>query len=172
MDFTDFNDSQLTEKQERPSFLTVLSILSFISIGFSLIASLFELISGPMTTNQLEENKIELLKQADEMRSLDFEGGATMLEKIQRMTEALNANFYSASIVSIVILLVGLFGVISMWRARKIGFHFYIIYSLLSIIQIYFFISASDIPLPIVLWNLFFSALFTIMYSRNLKWMS
>lgn len=165
-------DEISTGREPRPSFLTVLCVLSFIFIGFSILFGLFGLAQGPMSEDKMIEMKVELTKSADEMRSLDMEGFAGMMEKISRMSESINANFYSSSILSLIIMGLGLFGVIKMWKGFKIGFHLYIGYSLLTIIQVYFFVSPADIPTFIVVWNLLFSALFIFMYSRNLKWLS
>jgi hypothetical protein len=70
------------------------------------------------------------------------------------------------------VLLIGLLGALMMWQAKKLGFHLYIGYSLLAIIQIYFFVSPSDVPSFVVIWGLLMSVLFVFMYSRNLKWMT
>lgn len=160
------------EREPRPSFLTVLCVLSFIFIGFSLLFGLIGISQGPQSEEQMIDQKIELAKAADEMRTLDMESFAVMMEKISRMSVSINANFYSSSILSLIIMGLGLFGVIKMWKGFKLGFHLYIGYSLLTIVQVYFFVSPTDIPTFVVVWNLLISALFVLMYSRNLKWLS
>lgn len=165
-------DNLTPQKEPRPSFLTVLCILSFIFIGFSLVFGIIGVLNGPLSSDQITEQKVELTKSADEMRSLDMESFAVMMEQIQRMSESLNANFYASSILSVVVIVLGFMGVLQMWKGKKLGFHLYIGYSLLSIMQIYFFVSPADIPSFVVIWNLIISAIFVFMYSRNLKWLS
>lgn len=165
-------DNPTSHKAPRPTFLTVLCILSFIFIGFSFAFGLVGLFGGPLSEEQMLEQKVELTKSADEMRSLEMDSFAEMMEKIQRMSESINTNFYASSILQVLVMGLGLYGVLLMWKGKKLGFHLYIAYSLLSIIQIYFFVSPSDIPSFVVIWNLIISAIFVFMYSRNLKWLS
>lgn len=160
------------KNEQRPTFLTVLCVLSFVFIGLSLLFGLFGIASGPMNEEQLLETTVQMTKSADEMRSLDMESFAVMMEQIGRMSVSINNHFYANGLVSIVVMVIGLFGIIKMMQGNKLGFHLYIIYSLLSIGQLYIFVSPADIPSFVVIWNLLFSGLFVFMYSRNLKWLS
>ncbi len=161
------------EKQpaERPTFLKVLCILSFISIGLSLIFSLGSLVGGPQSEEEMIAQKVQLLEANEELRDSGMTGMADMMEQITRMNESINANFYSASIVSILALLIGFYGVFSMWQGKKLGFHLYIVYSLISVGQLYLFVSPADIPTIAIVFNLIVAAVFVFMYSRNLHWM-
>jgi hypothetical protein len=172
MENFDTIDNSGNQKQPRPSFLTVLCILSYIWIGFTILFGLLGIASGPMNEEEILTQKVELAKSVDEMRSLDMESLAVMMEKIQRMSESVNANFYASSIVSMLVIGLGLVGVLQMWKGKRLGFHLYIGYSLLTIMQLYFFVSPADIPSIVVIWNLIISAVFVILYSRNLKWLS
>ncbi len=164
-------ENQPSQKEPRPSFLTVLSILSFIFIGFSILFGLFGIATGPMNADQLLESSVQISKSADEMRSLDMESFAVMMEQIGRMTVSINNHFYVNGILSLVVMITGLIGVIKMMQGHKIGFHLYIIYSLITIGQLYIFVSPADIPSFVVIWNLVISGIFVLMYSRNLKWL-
>lgn len=165
-------DNQPSGKETRPTFLTVLCVLSFVFIGLSLLFGLIGLAGGPLSEEQLLESTVQLTKSADEMRSLDMESFAVMMEQISRMSVSINNNFYANGLVSIVVIVTGLFGVIQMMKGNKLGFHLYIIYSLLSIGQLYIFVSPADIPSIVVIWNLVISGIFVLMYSRNLKWLN
>lgn len=156
---------------ERPTFLKVLCILSFISIGFSIITTIFSTISGPQSEEQMVAQKIELLEANEELRENGMDGFADMMEQITRMNESINNHFYSASLLSFAALLIGLFGVYSMWQGKKLGFHLYIVYSLISVGQLYIFVSPADIPSIAIIFNLLIAAAFVFMYSRNLHWM-
>jgi hypothetical protein len=115
------------------------------------------------------EQKVELSKSVDEMRSLEMESLAVLMEKITRMSEALNERFYESSLLSIAVFFIGLIGVLFLWKSRKVGIHLYIIYSLLSVLEVYFFVNPQDIPTVVIIWNLLFSGLFVFLYSRNFK---
>ena len=161
-----------SEKEPRPSMLTVVCILSYISIGLGLMAAFSGLIMGPMSEEMMLEQKLEWAKMADELRSVGADGFVQIIEQLDRMTETLNNNHYGNTIVAVINHLIGLIGVIFMWQGRKLGFHLYIVYSILAIVQLYFFVSPADIPTLGVVFNVLFSGLFIFLYSRNLKWMA
>jgi hypothetical protein len=160
------------EKEPRPSFLTVLCILSFISIGLALSSGFMGLISGPMSEDMILEQKKQWAKMSDELRSVGADGFVQILDQFSRMLDSLAANHYGNTIATILVHLIGIIGVIFMWQGRKNGFHLYIVYSILSILQLYLFVSPADIPTIMVVVNLLISGLFIFLYSRNLKWMS
>ena len=161
----------IIESKPRPGFLTVLCVLSFISTGFGLVSGLFNVFSGPSSSEEMLQAKVELAKKASEMKSMNMQTLADIMNKLSLMTEEINDNFYLASIISLIIVIVGLYGVFLMWKGIKQGFHFYIVYCLLTIASIYIYVSPSNIPSFVVIINLLLSGLFILMYSRNLKWM-
>lgn len=165
-------DEVNNQKGPRPSFLTVLCVLSFISIGLALISGVFGLFIGPPGEEAMMQQKLEFVRMADELRSVDMEGFAVMIEQFQRMIDSLNVHHYANSMTTIVFHLIGLFGVIQMWLGKKLGFHLYIAFSILAIVQMYFFVSPADIPTFTVIINMIISGIFIFMYSRNLKWLS
>lgn len=156
---------------ERPTFLKVLCILSFISIGLSFIFSLGSVFGGPQSEEEMVAQKVELLEANEELRDNGMDGFADMMEQMTRMNESINANFYMASVVSILALLIGFYGVFSMWQGKKLGFHLYIVYSLISVGQLYLFVSPADIPSIAIIFNLIVAGVFILLYSRNLYWM-
>jgi hypothetical protein len=167
----DFIDEGTSFQPKRPKFLTVLCILTFISTGMDILSGFPKLLGGPMSAEQMDEQKVEMAKSIDQMRELDMESLAVMLEKLERMMEGLNAHFYASTSVAVVVLMIGISAAILMWLGRKIGFHVYIAYSLISVLQVYLFVPPSDIPSIIIILNLLISGVFIFMYSRNLKWL-
>lgn len=155
----------------RPTFLKVLCILSFISIGLSLVVSLGSLAYGPQSAEQMEDSSAMMMEATDDMRSKGMTGMADLFDQIQRMSVSMNENFYQSTLMTLVVLGIGLYGVLIMWKGRKLGFHLYIIYSLVSIGQLYLFVRPADIPSFIIIWNVIISGIFIIMYSRNLHWL-
>lgn len=160
-----------TDRTERPKFLLVLCILSFVYIGWSLITGLISLVSGPMGEEELLNMRVELTKSMNEMHDLGMKSLASFFDKMIHLTESTNAAHHAVASSNIVILLIGLLGTIWMLRGKKLGFHLYIIYSLLASVQIYFFVSAVYVPTFLIVFSLIISGLFIFMYSRNLKWM-
>lgn len=168
----EMNDQNILERPERPSFLKVLCILSWIYTGLSFIVTLGASFQGPLNEEEMTFQKVELAKSTSEMRDLGMNSLADTFDQFQRMSESTNEHFYISSIITLLVIVIGILGVYFMWVGRKMGFHMYIVYNLLTIGQLYIFISPSDIPTFAVVWNLLFSAVFIFMYSRNLKWMT
>lgn len=161
------------EKQEkRPVFLTVLVILSFINIGWSILSNIFSLIGGPMNEEQLEQAKVEMTKSINQVKGNE---GMQWFEDFMRsaieMIESTNANHTMNVLTGLLILAIGLTGIIFMMRGRKLGFHVYIIYSFFASVQVYLFVSPSLMSNAIVIFSLFLSGIFVLLYGLNLKWM-
>lgn len=160
------------ERGKRPGFLTTLAILTLITVGLGLLSGLFNLASGPNSAEQMKEMRVELTTSLDELRNAGMDSLADVMEQIQSMTEDINNHFYLASVLNILILGIGLFAVIKMLRGYRLGFHLYIVYCLLSAGSVYAYVAPGNIPTLVIGFNLFFSALFIFLYSRNLKWMT
>jgi len=156
---------------ERPGFLTVLCVLSFISLGGSIVSTLLSFVSGRQSDEEMLDAKVALVKSTSELKSLGMDSFVEMMEQLQRMADQVNENFYLALIITFIALAIGLFGVIKMWQGFKLGFHLYIGYCLLTIAGMYLYVSPANIPTMLIIWNLLISGLFIFMYSRNLKWM-
>lgn len=158
-------------REPRPRFLLVLCILSFISIGWTLLQGLYGLLTGPNDEETMLQLKVEFTKSMTEMSDLGMNYWASFFDKMIHLTESTNAAHYAVVTSNIVIVLIGLLGVIWMLKGRKLGFHLYIIYSLLSSVQIYFFVSATYVPTLLITVNLVISAIFILLYGLNLRWM-
>ena len=60
-------DSDNVERREkRPSFLTVLCIISFVWLGLNALTGLGEITSGPSSEAQMKAGKVELAKSISE----------------------------------------------------------------------------------------------------------
>lgn len=167
---TEIIENQPEEK--RPVILLVAAILSYISIGFALIAVVFNLISGPMNEDDILESRVANAKSKTEMRNAG--GSETFInffDKIQAMIEETNDHFYLANGLNLLVSGTGFFGVFFMMKRRKLGFHLYIVYSLLALSVMYLYVSPQNIPTISLVFGVIFSAGFVFMYSRALHWM-
>lgn len=162
----------INEEEQRPRFLTVLCILTFISTGFSIVAGLYNLVFiGKKSEEAMLDAKVEMAQAIDQLREVGMTSLVDMMEKIERMSVEVNNNFYLSSLITLLTVGIGLFGAFKMWKGFKIGFHLYIIYNLLAVGAIYLYVSPGNIPSFIIIVNVILSAVFVFMYSRNLKWM-
>lgn len=164
------NENMINDKP-RPVFLLVLCILSFIYIAYCTLVYSLQLINGPMSSEMMMEQRVKMTEQMQQMEEMGADYGVTLIKQIISMMESLNSNATLVSVVSLSVLALGFIGVLLMFKGRKIGFHLYIIYSLLVISKIYFFVSSIYIPFPYLMIYVFFGGLFVFMYSRNLYWL-
>jgi len=165
--------TEVLEQQEdrRPPMLLVLAILSLISIGLSLILNVFAMVSGPMNEEEIIEQRVEMAQLKSEMRKGGMTQFVSFYDKVEAMGEETNENFYLSKGVLFVTDFLGLFGVIFMLRRRKLGFHMYIVYSLMALGGMLIYVSPGNIPIILPIVNVIFAGLFIFLYSRTLHWM-
>ena len=165
-------DNLNEQRENRPRFLSVLCILTFIATGLSLLSGLYNLlITGKQSEELMRNSEVVMAQSVSDMENMGMTGFAELLEKIQRMSVEINDNFYFVAIFGLIVTVIGLFSAMKMWKGAKVGFHIYIIYNLLSIGGVYLYVTPANIPTAFVVFNTILSGLFIFMYSRNLKWM-
>jgi hypothetical protein len=174
-ELNEVNEGQVIEK--RPKFLLVISILSFVNIGMTVLTSLFGVLGGKPSAEELEAAKLQFANSQEQLETLaqsekvDMSYWSEILTKMEIMSD----NMYANSIAyNGLILLVALFAFITvflMFTGKKLGFHLYIGYCFLYVIQSYFFTTPSDVPTFVIVLNTLYGGIWVYLYSRNLKWM-
>ena len=164
-------DNDSIEVAKRPGFLKVISIMSFVGIGLSLLSSLAGLFSAKQSEEQLLAAKVEMSKAINDLQEVGMDSWVHFIRQLEAINVEINELLLLANGSSIIVGLIGLFGAIKMWNGFKIGFHIYIIYSLLAIGIIYLYVSPVNIPSVLIIFGSVISLIFILMYSRNLHWM-
>lgn len=159
------------EQKKRPVFLTVLCILTLVWAGIGFLRTLTMLVIGVRSSAEMQKETDLLLKAADKMRSAGFDSLGKYYEQTADMGVQLNQSAYGYAALLMVAVLLGIFGAILMLLGKKLGFHFYIGYTMLGMIAPYFFASSDSIPVAYTILSAFFGLLFVFMYSRNLRWL-
>lgn len=161
------NDSALTMKQKRGSFLLVLCILSWIYMGSSIISTTISYFNG---TAELEK---QLSKTSN---AFDQETGVGVLDNMMGAAEEIMyktiENFNEIQLGTLVGLLIGIMAVYLMFQLKKIGFALYVLYSMIIPAISLYFIGTSMIMLLGLAFNSIVSIAFIIMYGVNLKRMT
>ena len=91
------NEGQLMAK--RPKFLLVISILSFVNIGVSILTTILAMISGKPNADELEAAKLQFASSQDQLATLaqsekvDMSYWSDILTKLEIMTNNMYANF-------------------------------------------------------------------------------
>jgi ABC-type proline/glycine betaine transport system permease subunit len=159
------------EHPKRPVFLLVLCILSFVWIGLGVVQGGIGLVHGPDSQEQVERATKDLDKEVKKLEDQGITEWTPTFEKMKNMVVVMNNNFYTAVSLAFLIYIIGTAAVVLMFRGRKLGFHLYVIYSLLSICDYYFFISPAMVPTVVIVLSAIAGALFIGLYALNLKWM-
>ena len=170
MEYNQLENNQ--EEEKRPTFLLVLCILTFVNTGFTILGGISGMISGPPSKEEIRANNVELAKSIEQLEKVNLDYWVDLLKRIQFMTEAFYANFSAYNAVAILVAMAGVAAAALMMKGKKLGFHVYIGYSFLYVLQVYLFVSASVIPSFIIILNSLIAGLFIMLYSRNLNWMN
>jgi hypothetical protein len=159
-------DPKQQMKDKRGKTLPVLCVLSYISIGYTTVTALMSFVRGPLTVTELDEAKLAALSGIEDgtpqflidfiMDSLDY---------------ALIANEKMSMIntTSLLVSLVGFFGVYMMFKLKKSGYYMYILYSILPIVLQLTIFPGNMLAKGIAFFIGLFSVLFVILYGVQLK---
>jgi hypothetical protein len=153
----------MTTQKARPTLLTVLCILSFIGIGFSLIGSLNNALRPDNFINKVEQSQA-LLEDYDETGSF-----LDSLMKMGEVDSEMVEKIVPLSVSAIILSLLLLFGVIQMWNLKKQGFYIYMGVKVLSFIVPIIIVGHNFNSGLALGFGIFFSLLFIFLYSLNLK---
>lgn len=159
------------QPKKRPVFLLVLAILSLVYMGFGVLFESFTMAAGKPSQEEVAQANREIDKTIASLEAQKLSDWEPTFVKMKRMGQAMNRQFYLVHLVNILIYGIGIFAVIKMMTGFRIGFHLYIVYSLLSSSSTYFFVSPADIPTLLIGFSLVLSTFFIGLYAINLKWM-
>jgi len=170
------NDFEIQEesaeiKKKRPVFLLVLVILSSLNIGVATIGALSGMLGAQPDKAMIKSAKLEFANMREQLE----EGGAGaytyLIDQMEGVTNNMFKHFQAYNSFQFLILVLGLTGVIFMYGGKKLGFHFYIIYSLGLVLLPYFFNLITGIPTILTIVGILYGGLWVFLYSRNLHWL-
>jgi hypothetical protein len=125
-----------------------------------------------MDDDAIEMYMAEQMESIQILREQGADDVAEMILTAVDMTIYQNSEvFYPFHLATLLSLLIGVVGIVLMYQLRKIGFHLYVVYSILPILWLYIFLPGDKIPNFLVFGSLFISLLFVILYAINLKHM-
>ena len=157
-----------TNQLKRPTFLTVLCILTFIGSGWGVLSQLFSL---------LFTNLVDVSAQTEQLNTMmdNMESGAGtsflsgILSSSQEVMQATMMHAKSIAVISLVLSLLSLCGAILMFSLRRIGFYIYTVAQLLLLFVVPYFAGFSMLVVMGMLFSALFTVVFIILYALNLK---
>lgn len=158
----------MTEENKRPTFLTVLCILTFIWSGLTVLFSTNALIGGRMSPEQIENSKLQLMEAYDDDAP---EVVNEFLLKSIEVLEIQNNNFFAITATGLLASLMAVFGALLMFKLNRKGFGLYIFAQAIPIFISFYYYGTNIAAVVSVIIQLFISLLFIFMYMVNLKHM-
>jgi hypothetical protein len=155
-----------------PTFLIVLVILTLLNTGLAFLGGVFSLVVGKPSEKEILASKVELAKTIVELKKLKMDYFVDVFQKMEAINDAMYANFMMFNLLAVFIAGIGAAGAFMMLKRMKLGFHAYIVYSFLSILSVYAFVTPTNVPSIFIIVNSIFAGLFVFLYSRNLKWLT
>jgi hypothetical protein len=158
-------------KKKRPVFLLVLVILSSLNIVVATLGAFSGMLGAKPDKAMIKSAKLEFANMREQLE----EGGAGayiyLVDQMEKITDNMFKHFQVYNSIQFFVLVLGLLGVVLMYQGRKLGFHFYILYSLGLVLIPYFFNPISGIPVILTIVGVLYGGFWVFLYSRNLHWL-
>jgi hypothetical protein len=154
------------QQKERPVFLTVICILSFIGIGFAILGSIMNLALAPMMKEMSGVAQAGMDQATGEISS-QAPGMLPFVQKIFGSSMAMMEHLVPISLVNLICSGIALFGVIKMWQLKKFGFYLFAGGKIIIIIAPLIIVGGLMGGLSLV--GAIFPIAFIVMYALNLK---
>jgi len=154
---------------QRPTFLKVLCILTFIWSGYTFINSAVTYFKADTISEMVTEAKTEINKDMAEAKKRDDEA-TFIFQMMGNMAEmSTPENLRKIAIANFITSLLCLAGAIMMWKLRKTGFYIYTLGTILSIIIPFYLFGSNSVTNISAGFLGFIGVLFVIFYGLNLK---
>jgi len=163
----DIFDTDVVPRQ-RPTFLKVLCILTFIGSGFNLVNSTVTYFKADSISASMAEAKTKV--NEDLKKEKDKDESAFVGKIMGNMSEiSTPENLRKASIGNIVTSALCLLGAILMWNLRRTGFYIYTLGTIIGIILPFYMFGSNLLTNISAGFVGFIGILFVIFYAMNLK---
>ncbi len=155
-----------SELKKRPTFLSVLCIISFVGIGYVIINSLWGFVFASSGVIENIEAMLYNLPEEEPIRLLESLGYFDLLNTMATSGQTL-------SLIAIIGALICLVGVLYMWKLKKSGYYIYLLGEIgVPVITAVVLGTSSPILLLVTVFGFVFPIAFVIMYGANVKYMS
>ena len=157
-----------TTSSERPTFLTIVCIISFVGLGWAIINNLFTLAfssTGSWLYTLIQNGFEEALNEA----SMSDPGAVVFLENIFEGVLSVISHLPLFAAVGLICSVIALVGVIMMWGLKKIGFYLYTGAKIIMVILPMAVIGFNFISMMMAMGTFIGAALFILLYGLNFK---
>lgn len=166
-------DHYESDQKERPTFLTVLCVLTWIVSAYTILTVPFNyFFSSQVTASTFQTTINETMTQMAE----DSPEAAEMMQGIMMAaSDMLSRAIENAGLIATTDLLVAIlsaFGAFLMFKLRKQGFWIYVTAKVLSLASIFAFLGVNVLTIGVVSFAGFIGLIMIVLYGINRKHMS
>lgn len=151
----------------KKKWLVILVTLSIAYIGYGLFGQLYSFFQGKLSPEEMERLIGKLQKNYGEMAATD---AYQTFEQTYQILRIQNDFFLLSHFITIAGFTAGLLGVIKMFKGQQMGFHLYIVYSIVACFGVFAYVPFSQIPTLMTITNVFMSLFFIYFYYRFRIW--
>ena len=151
-----------TEQKKRPTSITILLVLSFLTACWNIFSSIVSYFFIPKLSTMLENGQFEEMMAPFSGINEDM---AKMMNDGAAMLSQINPNYY---LILTVLFIASLVGVVKMFKGDKRGLHIYAIAQICMLINASVFVYPLQKPSPFVS-DLLLTAIFILIYRLYFK---
>lgn len=161
LDDFNFDDN----KNQRPTFLTVLIILTWISVGTTVLGGVFSLINIGNSADQLEQSMAVFDSMPDDNPIVKG-----YMKDYKEFIISSMENMYPLNLSNIIVYLIEGFAALLMFNLKRLGFWIYLACQIGFLVIFYSFYPSGNIMTTLtIISGLIFSGVFVFLYGLNLK---
>lgn len=161
-------ENPFDNRPERPTFITVLCILTFIGSGWASMSNMVSAFTFNIGNTQMQ---IEQISDAAENLDENTTFMSGFLNSSIEMLKTTAEHGKEIAIISLILSLFSLVGAILMFNLRKLGFYIYTAAQLLTLIVVPCYSGFSPLIVVGIISSAIPSIIFIILYAVNLKHM-
>lgn len=153
------------EQRQRPVFLTVLCIISYVGLGLSIIGGLMNLL-----TSQFASKFTPIFTKLSKYSShnIEYDSMGDVFAFVEKALE----QAFNMNLTTILLSIIALIGVLMMWQLKKTGYFLYVGAKVFVLSVPVIFLGVNFFTLISISFSGVFAILFIILYGVNLKHMN
>ncbi|MBN1181466.1 MAG: hypothetical protein JXB49_04205 [Bacteroidales bacterium] len=156
------------EQKRRPVLLTVLCIISYIGLGWSILNGLIGLLASNFTRSLTPLFK----KISDYAANTPSSSAFKSIKDIGSFLGKVIEEAFNMQLATILLSIIALIGVLLMWQLKGTGFYLYLIAKFFIVCIPIIFLGMNSITGIIAIISGFFAMIFIILYATNLKYLT
>ena len=168
------------EPERRPTFLTVLCVLTFIGSGWTILSAIWSYTTAEQIVNVINVQRVDRnndslhIKDSTRLTREKNSDDNIIGQKLRIATQKMMTveNIHKKSIGDVIAGLFTLSGAVLMWFRRRIGFYLYMAGVAIGIALPFYLYGNDLLTVGMASFGAFFGLLFIVLYALNLKWMN